>query len=82
MEETDKPVHKAVRLQRLQLPDREEVVVVVGVDEMGTISVMPPSHAYLPNITFGDDAKYRGFFANMTGSASRVSVVDVMPRLM
>lgn len=82
VEEANKPVHETVRLQRLQLPDREEVVVVVGVDEMGTISVMQPSHGYLPNITFGDDAKYRGFFANMTGSASRASVVDVMPRLM
>ena len=31
VEEANKPVHEAVRLQRLQLPDREEVVVVVGV---------------------------------------------------
>ena len=57
VEETNKPVHEAVRLKRLQFADREEVVVVVGVDEMGTVSVTQPPHSYLPKTTFGDDAK-------------------------
>lgn len=82
VEETDEAVDDVVGLQRLQLADREEVVVVVRVHEMGTISVIASQVANLPNTMLGEDARNWAFFANSTGSVASASEVAVMPMSM
>ena len=80
--ENGEAVDDVVGLQRLQLADREEVVVVVRVHEMGTISVIASQVANLPNTMLGEDARNWAFFANSTGSVASASEVAVMPMSM
>lgn len=82
VEEADETVDDVVGLQRLQLADREEVVVVVRVHEMGTIPVIARHVANLPNTMLGEDARNWAFFANSTGSVASASEVAVIPMSM
>ena len=62
VEQANEPVDEIVGLERLQLADREEVVMAVRVHEMGTISVSAAQHRPLAEEDVGRGRQELGLF--------------------